>query len=111
MIVEPLERSSAAGQTDELYPSGAHLTDLQQVRDFVYSFQRPGIAPEYVYCHDWSPTADEERGDMVLFHNSGVLHSVVGAFTPDEIRIFHQCNLAASADPVGPSAEDIAQYV
>ena len=52
--------------------------------------QRPAIAPEKVYAHDW------REGDMCLFHNSGVLHSVVGAFKETDVRIFHQCNLAAS---------------
>lgn len=33
---------------------------------------------------------------MVIFHNRGVLHSVVGAFKPEEIRVFKQCNLAGS---------------
>lgn len=48
--------------------------------------------------------------DLVLFHNRGVLHTVVGAFTKDQVRAFHQCNLAASSDPVGPSVEDVAQW-
>ncbi|KAH6661514.1 alpha-ketoglutarate dependent xanthine dioxygenase [Verticillium dahliae] len=38
----------------------------------VHRLQRPGIAPEKVYAHDW------EEGDFVIFHNRGVLHSVVG---------------------------------
>lgn len=40
---------------------------------------------------------DWDANDMVLFHNRGVLHSVVGAFKPDEVRCFHQCNLAGSS--------------
>jgi alpha-ketoglutarate-dependent taurine dioxygenase len=51
-----------------------------------------------VYPHDW------EEGDLVLFNNHGVLHSVVGAFREDEVRLFRQCNLAASRPPVGPDA-------
>jgi alpha-ketoglutarate-dependent taurine dioxygenase len=47
---------------------------------------------------------------MVLFHNRGVFHSVVGAFEPDQVRAFHQCNLAASDDPAGPSEEDVLKY-
>lgn len=46
----------------------------------------------------------------MLFHNRGVLHSVVGAFTKDQVRAFHQCNLAASDDPVGPSEEDVKKW-
>lgn len=75
---------------------GSVIDDLQQVREIVYRLQRPGVAPELVYAHDW------EEGDMVLFNNQGVIHSVVGAFAPEEVRIFRQCNLASSTPPVGP---------
>lgn len=49
--------------------------------------------------------------DLILFHNRGVMHSVVGAFRPGQVRIFHQCNLAASDEPVGPDADDIKKWV
>lgn len=39
---------------------------------------------QLVYPHDW------EENDLVLFHNRGLLHSVVGAFKPDQVRMFHQ---------------------
>lgn len=100
IIIAPL----ANPKPDSLYPTGAHLTDLKEVRQLVYNLQRPAVSPQNVYAHDWKPN------DMCLFHNQGVLHSVVGAFQPDEVRIFHQCNLAASTDPEGPSAKDISQY-
>lgn len=72
---------------------GKVIDDLTRVRDIVYKLQRPAISPQYVYAHDW------EEGDVVLFNNRGVLHSVVGAFKPDEVRLFRQCNLAASEPP------------
>lgn len=75
---------------------GSTIDDLAKVRDIVHDLQRPGIAPELVYAHDW------EQGDLVLFNNHGVLHSVVGAFAENEVRLFRQCNLAASRPPVGP---------
>ncbi|KAJ5464372.1 Alpha-ketoglutarate-dependent xanthine dioxygenase xanA [Penicillium daleae] len=75
---------------------GTVIDDLARVREIVYKLQRPGISPPYVYAHDW------EEGDLVLFNNRGVLHSVVGAFRPDEVRLFRQCNLAAVEEPVGP---------
>ena len=89
----------------QIHPSAVrklHLADgtvvdhLKEVRDIVHRIQRPAIAPKYVYAHDW------EEGDFVLFHNRGVLHSVVGAFAEDEVRLFRQCNVAASAFPEGP---------
>lgn len=76
---------------------GTVVDDLAAVRETVHRLQRPGIAPEYVYPHDW------EEGDLVLFHNRGVLHSVVGAFAEDEVRLFRQCNIAASHLPEGPA--------
>ncbi|KAI1328052.1 Clavaminate synthase-like protein [Xylariaceae sp. FL0255] len=76
---------------------GTVIDDLAEVREIVHRLQRPGIAPEKVYAHDW------ESGDLVLFHNRGVLHSVVGAFAEDEVRLFRQCNLAASTFPEGPA--------
>ncbi|WFD28138.1 hypothetical protein MNAN1_003144 [Malassezia nana] len=57
---------------------GTVIDDLATVRDIVYKLQRPAISPSYVYAHDW------KEGDFVLFHNRGVLHSVVGAFADDE---------------------------
>lgn len=76
---------------------GTVIDDLAEVRKIVHDLQRPAISPNYVYPHDW------EEGDLVLFNNHGVLHSVVGAFKEDEVRLFRQCNMAASTPPVGPS--------
>ncbi|KAI0041812.1 hypothetical protein FA95DRAFT_1610709 [Auriscalpium vulgare] len=61
-------------------------------------------APHLVYPHDW------REKDLVLFHNRGVTHSIVGNLTPDQVRIYHQCNLAASSEPAGPSADDVATW-
>lgn len=46
----------------------------------------------------------------MLFHNRGLLHTVVGSFAPDQVRAFHQCNLAASDEPTGPNAEDVKKH-
>ncbi|KAF3019257.1 Alpha-ketoglutarate-dependent xanthine dioxygenase xan-1 [Neopestalotiopsis sp. 37M] len=78
---------------------GTVIDDLEKVREIIYRIQRPGIAPNRIYAHDW------EEGDFVLFHNRGVLHSVVGAFAEDEVRLFRQCNVAASYLPEGPLPE------
>ena len=72
---------------------GKVIDDLKKVRDILYRLQRPAISPQYVYPHDW------EEGDLVLFNNHGVMHSIVGAFADDEIRLFRQCNMAASRPP------------
>ncbi|KAH7319588.1 hypothetical protein B0I35DRAFT_408390 [Stachybotrys elegans] len=75
---------------------GSVVEDLERVREMVYRLQRPAISPAHVYAHDW------EEGDFVIFHNRGVLHSVVGAFAEDEVRLFRQCNIAGSEMPQGP---------
>ncbi|OAA68343.1 alpha-ketoglutarate dependent xanthine dioxygenase [Niveomyces insectorum RCEF 264] len=81
---------------------GTVVDDLATVREIVHRLQRPGIAPPLVYPHDW------HEGDLVLFHNRGLLHSVVGAFAPNEVRLFRQCNIAASHLPEGPAPETAA---
>ncbi|KAF2227543.1 alpha-ketoglutarate dependent xanthine dioxygenase [Elsinoe ampelina] len=75
---------------------GTVIDNLAEVREIVHRLQRPGISPDLVYAHDW------QAGDLVLFHNRGVLHSVVGAFAEEEVRLFRQCNIAASHFPEGP---------
>jgi alpha-ketoglutarate-dependent taurine dioxygenase len=75
---------------------GSVIEDLEKVREIVYRLQRPGIAPQLVYAVDW------EEGDFVLFNNRGVLHTVTGSFLPEEVRVFRQCNMAASKGVVGP---------
>lgn len=102
LIVKPLPLG--ASREGALYPDGEHIKDLGKVRELLHSMQRPGIAPGLVYPHDW-----KER-DLVLFHNRGLLHTVVGAFKPDQVRAFHQCNLAASDVPTGPTEQDIIAW-
>ncbi|KAL2061289.1 hypothetical protein VTL71DRAFT_7562 [Oculimacula yallundae] len=80
-------------------PNGEVMSDLQEVRELVHRLQRPAISPQHVYPHDW------EEGDCVLFNNQGVLHSVVGAFGPEEQRLFRQCNLASSEGVEGPDGK------
>ncbi|KAI0713188.1 Clavaminate synthase-like protein [Cerioporus squamosus] len=102
LLIDPLPEG--AKRDGALFPDGAHLRDLKEVRELLYKMQRPAIAPNLVYPHDW------KEKDLVLFHNRGVLHTVVGAFTQDQVRAFHQCNLAASDDPTGPTAEDVKKW-
>ena len=77
-------------------PNGEIMSDLAEARELVHKLQRPAISPQYVYAHDWV------EGDLVLFNNQGVTHSVVGAFSPEEKRLFRQCNMASSEGVMGP---------
>ncbi|KAI9566789.1 hypothetical protein HD554DRAFT_2205781 [Boletus coccyginus] len=102
LIVKPLPAGAKCDGV--LYPAGAHIKDLAEVRALLYKMQRPGIAPQLVYPHDW------QEKDLLLFHNRGLLHSVVGTLKPDQVRIFHQCNLAASDVPAGPTEDDVLKW-
>ncbi|PTB36236.1 uncharacterized protein TrAFT101_000204 [Trichoderma asperellum] len=76
--------------------NGEIIDDLERVRDILYQFQRPGIAPQSVYTHDW------QEGDFVIFHNRGLLHSVVRTLAEDEVRIMRQCIISGTEIPLGP---------
>lgn len=82
---------------EQLITDGVPVTDLNECRRIVYELMRPGIAPSKVYAHAWLP------GDLVIFNNRGVWHSVVGALRPTDRRVYHQCNLASSEPPLGAS--------
>lgn len=75
-----------------------HLPDgkvlgLEDARKHVYRLMRPAISPDNIYVHSW------KKGDLAIFHNQGVLHSVTGQFAPGERRLMHQCNIASGIDP------------
>ncbi|KAJ5678865.1 hypothetical protein N7462_007109 [Penicillium macrosclerotiorum] len=77
--------------------NGHVMENLSEIRERLYRLQRRAIDPQYIYTHDW------EEGDLVLFNNHGVMHSIVGSFKDGlEVRLFRQCNMAGSRPPLGP---------
>jgi xanthine dioxygenase len=88
---------------EQLVTDGIPLTDLSECRRIVHDLMRPGIAPHKVYAHAWRP------GDLVIFNNRGVWHTVVGALRPTDHRVYHQCNLASSEPPLGPTAQSASR--
>lgn len=73
--------------------------ELEDAREKARSLMRPAICPKRVLAHSW------KQGDLVIFYNRGVWHSVTGEFKgvnggQDEKRLMHQCNIASGADPV-----------
>ncbi|KAK9460415.1 uncharacterized protein V1516DRAFT_403450 [Lipomyces oligophaga] len=70
------------------------VQELEQARKTVHSLMRPNISPSSVYLHDWA------QGDLVIFFNRGVWHSVTGQFAAEGHRLMHQCNIASGTDPV-----------
>ena len=82
---------------EDLLVDGKPIGDLETCRRLLYNLMRPAIAPARVYAHPW------RDGDLVIFNNRGVWHSVVGSLGPTDLRVYHQCNLASSEAPTGPS--------
>jgi len=78
---------------DLLLTDGKPLGDLERCRQVLYDLMRPMIAPSLVYAHHW------RRGDLAIFNNHGVWHSVVGSLRVDDRRVYHQCNLASAEPP------------
>ncbi|SGZ57807.1 CIC11C00000001470 [Sungouiella intermedia] len=71
---------------------------LEDARAKAHSLMRPAIAPQNILAHSW------KQGDLVIFFNRGVWHSVTGEFKGinngvDEKRLMHQCNIASGVDP------------
>jgi alpha-ketoglutarate-dependent taurine dioxygenase len=83
---------------EELIVDGKPIGDLTECRRLLYELMRPAIAPSRVYAHPW------RAGDLVIFHNRGLWHSVVGSLKPTDLRVYHQCNLASSEPPRGVSS-------
>jgi alpha-ketoglutarate-dependent taurine dioxygenase len=83
---------------EDLIVDGKAIGDLATCRRLLYNLMRPAIAPARVYAHPW------REGDLVVFHNRGVWHSVVGSLRPSDLRVYHQCNLASSEPPMGYAA-------
>lgn len=50
LLIDPLPEG--ASRDGALYPDGARVTDLKEVRDLLYKMQRPGIAPNvrFSFC-------------------------------------------------------------
>lgn len=69
------------------------VDDLAEVREKVHSMMKKSFNRDDIFCHRWT------EGDMVIFDNRGVWHSVVGQFGPGQKRLMHQCNLASAEDP------------
>lgn len=76
-----------------ILPDGTVL-DTAEARKEIHRLMRPAISPKHVYAHDWN------EGDLVLFFNRGVWHSVTGQFEEGESRLMHQCNVSSGIDPV-----------
>ena len=76
------------------------IDDVEEVRKVVYNMQRKIYEAENIYAHRW------EEGDLVIFHNRGVMHSITGQLAQhkqdeDKKRMLWQCTMT-SRDPPKP---------
>jgi alpha-ketoglutarate-dependent taurine dioxygenase len=70
------------------------ISDLAEVRRICHRLQGEVYQPENVYAHKW------EMGDLVMFHNRGVMHSISGQLAQyAERRLLWQCNMASNTPP------------
>ncbi len=79
---------------EDLIVDGVPIGNLVEVRKIVYNLMRPGIDPSRVYTHEW------QEGDLAVFCNRSLWHTVVGSLKENDIRVFHQCNLVGSEAPI-----------
>ena len=68
------------------------IDDLGEVRRILYQFQEKVVRERYVYAHRW------EKGDLVIFHNYGVWHSITGQIK-DAKRLLWQCTMTSGTAP------------
>lgn len=72
------------------------ISDLAEARRICRNLQRRAYSPSTVYAHRW------REGDVVVFHNRGVMHSITGQLAQHEQkRLLWQCSMA-SLTPVVP---------
>ncbi|KAK8038315.1 sulfonate dioxygenase [Apiospora phragmitis] len=86
--------------TDPVTGEVTVMDDLDEVRRVCHKLTSKVYAPENIYAHRW------QEGDLVIFHNRGVLHSITGELTRSsgesdpERRLFWQCTMSSGTVPV-----------
>ncbi|ODQ64920.1 Clavaminate synthase-like protein [Nadsonia fulvescens var. elongata DSM 6958] len=78
----------------KLERENGEVLELEQARKELRRVLRPAISPKEILAFSW------EAGDLVIFYNRGVLHSVTGHFAEGQKRLMHQCNIASGQDPI-----------
>ena len=71
------------------------MDDVEKVREVVYKMQSKIYAAENIYAHHW------QEGDVVIFHNRGVMHSITGQLAKykeeeDKRRLLWQCTMTST---------------
>jgi alpha-ketoglutarate-dependent taurine dioxygenase len=76
------------------------IDDLVTVRNICYAMQKKIWEAENIYAHRL------QEGDLVIFHNRGVLHSITGQLDnnqddEEKKRLLWQCTMTSTATPDG----------
>jgi alpha-ketoglutarate-dependent taurine dioxygenase len=73
------------------------MDDVEKVREVVHNTQKKIYAAENIYAHRW------QEGDVVIFHNRGVMHSITGQLAKykeeDKKRMLWQCTMTSTTPP------------
>ncbi len=78
------------------------MDDVDQVRATVYAMQRRIWQAGHIYAHRW------QEGDLVVFHNRGVMHSITGQLAQYQKdatvgdankRLMWQCTMTSGTAP------------
>lgn len=75
------------------------MSDLDEVRKTCHKLTSKVYQPDTIYVHRW------QEGDLVIFHNRGVVHSITGELTTPntdddpEKRLFWQCSMISGTQP------------
>ncbi|ETS77215.1 hypothetical protein PFICI_11089 [Pestalotiopsis fici W106-1] len=73
------------------------IDDVEEVRKIVYNMQKKIYAAKHIYAHRWI------EGDLVIFHNRGVMHSITGQLeqhdAKDKQRLLWQCTMTSGEPP------------
>ncbi|KAI1339805.1 alpha-ketoglutarate dependent xanthine dioxygenase [Xylariaceae sp. FL0016] len=75
------------------------MRDMAKVRETVRKLTGKIYTPENIYAHRW------QEGDLIMFHNRGVLHSITGNLSKSagtdgsEKRLLWQCSMASGTAP------------
>ena len=85
------------------------IDDLTEVRRICHSLQKKVMAPSHIYAHAW------REGDLVVFHNQGVWHTITGqlddgedgygvadaeeSYRDSHKRLMWQCTMASGVPP------------
>lgn len=73
--------------------------NIEEVRRICHNLQSKVYKPENIFAHAW------KKGDLVMFHNRGVLHSISGQLSGyTDRRLLWQCSMASGASPQAYSA-------